>query len=586
MEHVMFGPYRLEEQFSLGPTAAVYRAVDTSHGDRVVALKVFSPQLSADPDFRARFRSDAAMLSALREPHVVPIHSYGVIDGLAYLDMRLALGPSLADALQAGPLDPARAHIVEQQVRAAVESVHRGGLGHRPLDRADVMLTGSPGRSEFVQLVGLGIGRPPVPPGAVPSPVALLAPAPGWKPARTGRSFRRWVLAAAAAAVVAVVSAAAVLVATTGDDDAAQIAAPEPPSGPPGLIATMPDPTPTIVRADLAEFDGRPVILASTKDGAIHTWDAGTGEVTRPTIPGTVNELTTTVIDGRAVVVASTGDGMLVVHDLESGVPLAPAAGQPGQFSDAGLTSTQIDGIPAVVAGNQPTGVTTVSSPERVEVLENWEGPNGDYATEPQVGVRLFTLPDAQPAGPLLAEDGLQIFNFEVMTIADRPVLVSIDAEGRVHARDLGTGAPVGTPTAPHPAFGLTTTMLDGTPVAVTGGDDNVVRVWNLLTGAQVGPPLVGHTATVLMLHTVRIGDRVLLLSSTAGLQMPEDTETRFWDLTAGVPVGQPLIGHHTAYPWLDGVVDGRPVLIAREPVIEGTLTVWDAAIVSGMEHP
>lgn len=72
----MFGPYRLDGLLGHGPSAAVYRAVDSSHGNRVVALKV-SPQLSADAGFRERFRRDASVLGALREPRIVPIHRYG-----------------------------------------------------------------------------------------------------------------------------------------------------------------------------------------------------------------------------------------------------------------------------------------------------------------------------------------------------------------------------------------------------------------------------------------------------------------------------------------------------------------------------
>jgi hypothetical protein len=101
-----FGPYRLAAVLSRGPSATVYRAHDTSHDDRVVALKVFGPELSANPAFRERFRRDAGRLSALREPHVVPIHRHGEIDGRLFLDMRLVRGPSLADVLRDGPLAP------------------------------------------------------------------------------------------------------------------------------------------------------------------------------------------------------------------------------------------------------------------------------------------------------------------------------------------------------------------------------------------------------------------------------------------------------------------------------------------------
>jgi hypothetical protein len=38
----------------------------------------------------------------------------------------------------------------------------RGGLAHRFIDPSDVLLAGSPENGEFVQLVGLGIGHPPV----------------------------------------------------------------------------------------------------------------------------------------------------------------------------------------------------------------------------------------------------------------------------------------------------------------------------------------------------------------------------------------------------------------------------------------
>ena len=155
MDSAVFGPYRLVDVLSRGPSATVYRAHDASHHDREVALKVFSRSLSADPTFRERFRRDAGLLSALREPHVVPIHRYGEIDGALYLDMRLVRGPSLANVQRDGPLDPARAAAIAQQIAAATESLRRGGVSaNRPLQPSDVLLTGSAGRSEFGPAAG------------------------------------------------------------------------------------------------------------------------------------------------------------------------------------------------------------------------------------------------------------------------------------------------------------------------------------------------------------------------------------------------------------------------------------------------
>ena len=45
---------------------------------------------------------------------------------------------------------------------------------------------------------------------------------------------------------------------------------------------------------------------------------------------------------------------------------------------------------------------------------------------------------------------------------------------------------------------------LDGLPIAVTGGKDPKVRVWDLRTGRQHGDPLKGHTDSVL---AVAVGD-------------------------------------------------------------------------------
>ncbi|GAA1257582.1 hypothetical protein GCM10009609_20780 [Pseudonocardia aurantiaca] len=236
--------------------------MDSSHGNRVVALKVFSPQLSADAGFRERFRHDASVLGALREPQIVPIHRYGELGGLAYLDMRLVRGPTLDEALRHGPLDPDRAAVVAEQVRSAQAAMGRAGLGHRPVHTSEVLLTGSPDRGEFVQLVGLGLGRPPVPPGAA-APDALLALGPTPRPARLDR--RRLLLAATATVAALGTALAVALVRPSGPAGADQ------PGGPverPALMATL---------TTVVDVDATTLVAQIDYTGAIETTDLHTG---------------------------------------------------------------------------------------------------------------------------------------------------------------------------------------------------------------------------------------------------------------------------------------------------------------------
>ncbi|SOX57041.1 protein kinase, partial [Mycobacterium ahvazicum] len=87
----VFGHYELQGLLGRGGMGQVFRARDTLT-DRVVALKVLPAHLAEDDEFQQRFRREARIAASLNDPHMVPIHSYGEIDGRLYVDMRLIEG--------------------------------------------------------------------------------------------------------------------------------------------------------------------------------------------------------------------------------------------------------------------------------------------------------------------------------------------------------------------------------------------------------------------------------------------------------------------------------------------------------------
>ncbi|HEU0190285.1 MAG TPA: serine/threonine-protein kinase PknD [Mycobacterium sp.] len=164
-----FGPYLLRRLLGRGGMGEVYEAEDTRKG-RVVALKLISEQFSGNAVFRERMRREAEEAGRLNEPHVVPIHDYGEIDGLMYLDMRLIDGVDLSTILKrTGPLSPNRAVSVVRQIAGALDAAHANGIIHRDVKPENVLIT----RDDFAYLVDFGIARAAADPGLTQTGTAM-----------------------------------------------------------------------------------------------------------------------------------------------------------------------------------------------------------------------------------------------------------------------------------------------------------------------------------------------------------------------------------------------------------------------------
>jgi serine/threonine kinase PknH len=149
----MFGPYHLKRLLGRGGMGEVYEAEHTVK-EWTVAVKLMSDTFSKDPVFRERMKREARTAGRLQEPHVVPIHDYGEIDGQMYMEMRLIEGTDLDSVLKRyGPLTPPRAVAIITQIASALDAAHAAGVMHRDVKPPNILVT----RDDFAYLVDFGI---------------------------------------------------------------------------------------------------------------------------------------------------------------------------------------------------------------------------------------------------------------------------------------------------------------------------------------------------------------------------------------------------------------------------------------------
>ncbi|WP_067566930.1 serine/threonine-protein kinase [Nocardia acidivorans] len=150
-----FGQYELRRLLGVGGMGEVYEAYDTVR-DRTVAIKLLDVELAKSPTYVERFRRESHSAARLQEPHVIPVHDWGEVDGVLFIDMRLVLGRDLKAYIAAeGPMPPQHAVGVVEQIAAALDAAHRIGLVHRDIKPANILLTGE----LFAYLVDFGIAH-------------------------------------------------------------------------------------------------------------------------------------------------------------------------------------------------------------------------------------------------------------------------------------------------------------------------------------------------------------------------------------------------------------------------------------------
>ena len=147
------GSYQLLARLGEGGMGAVYLGQDAD--GRRVAVKVIRPELTSDPEFRARFRSEVN-----RARQVPPFCTAAVLDAdpdhpTPYLVVEFVDGATLDSIIRKhGPLSPSDLHGVAIGVATALAAIHSAGVIHRDLKPGNVLFSlGTP------KVIDFGIAR-------------------------------------------------------------------------------------------------------------------------------------------------------------------------------------------------------------------------------------------------------------------------------------------------------------------------------------------------------------------------------------------------------------------------------------------
>jgi serine/threonine-protein kinase len=134
------GAYRLISVLGRGGMGEVYLGEHVETGAHA-AVKVLRAGLSANAEFRARFRREARTLRTLCHPNILGIVDYGIDGDSFYMALEVIDGVTLADYLTEVKQMPLEQSLqVIEDVAAALDHAHAKGIVHRDVKPRNVML--------------------------------------------------------------------------------------------------------------------------------------------------------------------------------------------------------------------------------------------------------------------------------------------------------------------------------------------------------------------------------------------------------------------------------------------------------------
>jgi serine/threonine protein kinase len=137
-----------------GEPGAVYKARQTRL-DRLVALKILSPEKQGNQKFSERFEREARALAKLHHPNIVTVFDFGEVDGNFYLLMEFVDGLTLRQLLQTRKLLAPEALAIVPKICEALQYAHEQGIVHRDIKPENILMD----KDGRVKIADFGIAK-------------------------------------------------------------------------------------------------------------------------------------------------------------------------------------------------------------------------------------------------------------------------------------------------------------------------------------------------------------------------------------------------------------------------------------------
>src|SRR5580658_743365 len=150
----LFPGLEILEVAGQGGMGTIYKARQPQL-DRVVALKILSPELGRDPAFAEHFSREAQALGKLNHSNIVSVFDFGQAGGFYYFLMEYVDGVTLSTMIHPKAMQAEEAQRIVIEICHALQYAHDEGIVHRDIKPSNIMLD----KKGRVKVADFGLAR-------------------------------------------------------------------------------------------------------------------------------------------------------------------------------------------------------------------------------------------------------------------------------------------------------------------------------------------------------------------------------------------------------------------------------------------